>query len=358
MKKMSLGPVSDIVLEELLARGVYKEVYRVRVNNQEAVLACPSAENSYSRHFLWQEIDLYTKLPPHPGLVGYLGYGRGAIVRPRSGRWRAGQAEVEAGDRAFFYFAGKKKTPGGPVKKSETAPGEPGEAEGLPELSLSPFLLLESLDGDMGEVISLYSAALVAADNGPALKSVWAALVDAMLQIVEGTIHLENHRILHLDLKPSNILLSVRQARDTNLKGQQYPGEDIRPIFKLADLGICEELLPEEEWAESGSVGSALYAAPEVCSQGRACFRSPVYSCGVIFSHLLLGKHPYDSEKGAKEAAKGKFRLDLRPVSHLLPRPLVSLVRRMTHPDPFARPDFLEVRRVLRSLDESLNLSE
>lgn len=89
---------------------------------------------------------------------------------------------------------------------------------------------------------------------------------------------LRSKDIAHMDLKPSNILLtSVRNPR-----------------LKLADFGLAQYLSPDQ--IETSIRGSPLYMAPEMLLDGKYDAKVDIWSVGVILFQSIFGKAPYKSE--------------------------------------------------------------
>jgi len=121
-------------------------------------------------------------------------------------------------------------------------------------------------------------------------------------QIAQALAHAHNHKIVHRDVKPANILL----ARDR--------------IAKLADLGLAKSL---EEGAtqvtmEGMTLGTPLYMAPEQASGEKVDGRSDIYSLGATLYHLLTGQPPFDGTS-AMEIMTKHLEEPLSPPSKINP---------------------------------------
>ena len=89
-------------------------------------------------------------------------------------------------------------------------------------------------------------------------------------QMLEGLAYAHQHRVMHCDVKPENMIL--------------FPDDHLR----LGDFGIAK--VARRTMAASGS-GSVGYVAPEQ-AMGKPSFRSDVFSAGLIIYRMLSGKLP------------------------------------------------------------------
>lgn len=107
-----------------------------------------------------------------------------------------------------------------------------------------------------------------------------------MLQIAAGLGHAHAHGIVHGDVKPSNVLLVMREGDD---------GEP-RELVKLFDFGVVKS-------ADGGGgatvLGTPAYMSPEQCLGEALDQRSDVYACGVLFFELLTGRTPFEGDAQA-----------------------------------------------------------
>src|SRR5712692_69164 len=102
-----------------------------------------------------------------------------------------------------------------------------------------------------------------------------ASFVD---QIASALQYAHDSKVVHRDVKPSNILL--RQD------GYAY----------LVDFGLAKALMGAESLTSDGAmVGTPEYMAPEQ-SNGQSDYRSDIYSLGVILYQMLTGRVPFMAE--------------------------------------------------------------
>ena len=130
-----------------------------------------------------------------------------------------------------------------------------GEVEGM------PYIVMEYVKGK----------ALYYSSRGICIDPIEA--VNLTLGICKGLAHAHEADILHRDIKPANVLLDF----------------DKQP--KVGDFGLAHAIGSDE----GGMLmfGTPGYSAPEVLNQsGKVAKQSDVYSIGILFYELLMGKIP------------------------------------------------------------------
>lgn len=146
-----------------------------------------------------------------------------------------------------------------------------------------------------------------------------------LLNVVD---YLHRRRLLHLDLKPLNVL-----AGDGGVT--------------LLDLGSAR---PVD--GRAGDAGGTLgYAAPEVVAGQAPSVAADVYSLGAILYELVTGERPFANldVRDLRDAVLRDSPPPVRAVHPDVPRGLARLIDRMLHRDPAARPrDVAQVAAVLR----------
>ncbi|XP_074598807.1 projectin protein bent isoform X2 [Brevipalpus obovatus] len=103
-------------------------------------------------------------------------------------------------------------------------------------------------------------------------------VVNYMRQICEGVKHMHEKNIIHLDLKPENIMCQKKNS--TNVK--------------IIDFGLATKLDPNE--VVKISTGTAEFAAPEIVEREPVGFYTDMWAVGVLAYVLLSGLSPFGGE--------------------------------------------------------------
>jgi serine/threonine protein kinase len=92
-----------------------------------------------------------------------------------------------------------------------------------------------------------------------------------------GLDHLHKHGLVHRDVKPANLMLTLSRQ------------------VKVLDLGVAHVLAPEEQITSHGQcLGTADYMAPEQCLDSDAVDgRADIYALGCTLYELLAGQPPF-----------------------------------------------------------------
>ncbi|MCD0460250.1 serine/threonine-protein kinase [Roseiconus lacunae] len=117
-----------------------------------------------------------------------------------------------------------------------------------------------------------------------------AHVVELMHAVAEAVGHCHSLGVMHLDLKPANLLFTTDE-HDPSSSGF-FPGK-----IQVADFGLARLLDLDVSQTSTNLFGTLLYMSPEQIDGGRNQL-SPtidVFALGVILYQLLTGRHPFES---------------------------------------------------------------
>ena len=142
-------------------------------------------------------------------------------------------------------------------------------------------------------------------------------------EVAEALAFAHAARVLHRDVKPSNVLL------------------DARGRARLADFGLAKAIAEASSRRSGSSVaGTPTYMAPETMWDGKADERSDLYGLGCLLFECATGGRPFEGVY--HEIARAKTAAaevpDPRVRSPALSAGFADLVRRLLASDPAARP--------------------
>ncbi len=130
-------------------------------------------------------------------------------------------------------------------------------------------------------------------------------------EIGQGLAYLHDRGIVHRDLKPGNILCDEGRV-------------------KIGDYGLSKFITVSRHSAQTSSVGTVHYMAPEVGS-GSYSRGVDIYALGVILYEMLLGKVPFDGSSMGEVVIK---HLTAQPEVDELPAPFPRVIRKALAKDP------------------------
>ncbi len=163
------------------------------------------------------------------------------------------------------------------------------------------FIILEYISGP-----SLRDL-LVAEPNGLGVQK--AAFF--LREIGKGLAYLHDRGIVHRDLKPGNIFFDDSYV-------------------KIGDYGLSKFISVSRHSAQTASVGTVHYMAPEVGS-GQYSKSIDVYALGVMLYEMLLGRVPFEGSSMGEVLMK---HLTAQPEVDALPAPFADVIRKALAKDP------------------------
>ncbi|MCA9064495.1 MAG: protein kinase [Planctomycetaceae bacterium] len=132
--------------------------------------------------------------------------------------------------------------------------------------------------------------------------------------IASGLAFLHDRGIVHRDLKPANVFCESG-------------------IVKIGDVGLSKYISESRRSAQTQSVGTVYYMAPEV-ARGRYGREVDVYAVGIMLVEMLTGRVPFEGETTAEVLMK---HLTAEPDLSVLPGPLQPVLAACLEKDPARR---------------------
>lgn len=105
-------------------------------------------------------------------------------------------------------------------------------------------------------------------------------------QILRGIEHAHQHRIIHRDIKPQNILMTKNKE------------------LKISDFGIARALSETAMTQTNHIMGSVHYLSPEQAKGKQTDEASDIYSIGIVLFEMLTGHPPHEGESAVGVAIK------------------------------------------------------
>lgn len=96
-----------------------------------------------------------------------------------------------------------------------------------------------------------------------------------LLQLLLALKHSHDHKIIHRDIKTSNIFLHQNKV-------------------KLGDFGLAKNLVSTHQNLQ-GFMGTPLYIAPELFEENGYSFPADIWSLGVVFFELMNFEIPFSA---------------------------------------------------------------
>ncbi|SFW69349.1 serine/threonine-protein kinase [Amycolatopsis australiensis] len=161
------------------------------------------------------------------------------------------------------------------------------------------LLVMERLDG--GTVHSRFHGGGVSGEQACAIG----------LAMLAGLHAAHRAGVLHLDVKPRNLLFSTQG------------------VVKVADFGIARVISEGATLVTHGGeiLGTPAYIAPEQAMGNALSPAADVYAAGTVLYELLSGRLPFDNTRGAISMMRQHMFTDPQPISGVAP-PIAAVVMR------------------------------
>ncbi len=149
-----------------------------------------------------------------------------------------------------------------------------------------------------------------------------------MMPLLSAIGYAHRRNVLHLDLKPSNVLLS------TDHLGQPFP--------KVLDFGVCvlSDVDSELDPTRSEFAGTPAYSAPEAIRRQELTEKTDQFALGVMLFEMLSGINPFSQVTTLAEtliAIEQRRYAKLSTLTPNLPVEVAEVVGRALDPNPAAR---------------------
>jgi serine/threonine protein kinase/Tfp pilus assembly protein PilF len=180
----------------------------------------------------------------------------------------------------------------------------------------SYFYAMEFVDGESLDKVIRRSGQL---DALTALK--------LTAQIAAGLEAIDKEGLVHRDMKPSNIMISLS-------------GDDIANA-KIIDLGLAKGTAADHDSISQVSIegvfaGTPQYASPEQFTGIGSDIRSDLYALGVTLWEMLTGEVPFKGSLGSLTYQHQNGKLPVDQLAHV-PQPVIALLEVLLEKDPARR---------------------
>lgn len=148
-------------------------------------------------------------------------------------------------------------------------------------------------------------------------------ILDWFTQICLALKHVHDRKIIHRDLKSSNIFLTKENR------------------IKLGDFGIATKLASTFEKAKT-IIGSPYYLSPEIIDNKPYNMQTDIWSLGVILYELCALTTPFDANNLnylALKIVRGSY----NPLSNNVSKEIKNLVGLLLSTDPNKRPNINDI---------------
>jgi serine/threonine protein kinase len=169
-------------------------------------------------------------------------------------------------------------------------------------------------------------------------------LWDCFHQIALGLHHVHKGNLIHLDIKPENVLVNTGEE-EARSKSSWFSTKKAQPVYKLGDFGQARL---KGHW-QDGCEGDSQYIAPEIFDQDHEpTMAADIFSMGLLMFELSTSlKLPKSGTLWHQLRAGPKSPELMKSVANLGPV-LRQLIVQCLDPNPKGRPSAREVAEVTK----------
>ncbi|GJD06453.1 Probable serine/threonine-protein kinase [Galdieria sulphuraria] len=160
----------------------------------------------------------------------------------------------------------------------------------------------------------------------------WSLMKRMALDVCRGMTYLHASKLLHRDLKSSNLML------------------DDHFTVKVGDFGLTRLIATQTQGPMTGQCGTFQYMAPEVLANQPYSEKADVYSFGIILWEMVAKQLPYYGIQPMQVAVAVLSKQMRPPMPPSCPAPLAQLIQSCWQQDPSRRPSFPEIMKLLEQM--------
>jgi eukaryotic-like serine/threonine-protein kinase len=157
--------------------------------------------------------------------------------------------------------------------------------------------------------------------------------VRLMIQVLAALSYAHRRGVIHRDVKPSNILVRIDNAR---MDGAKVDSDRADDTVKLTDFGIASRAGDPKLTGPGMALGSLYYMSPEQIKAFPVDARSDIYSIGVTLYEIVTGRRPVQGDSLFSIMAAHLQQVPVPPIQLVphIPPELSSIIERSLQKSP------------------------